>query len=474
MKKLIPLLIVCALLLVGCKKAGGFLGMPDSPSADLPERPGVVSESSREESAEESDSGEVPLADRNMTFLETEHPYLQQLLTRKGDLEVLDMTYGGGVYFAITKRESGIALTGYDQEGIGVFAGIMETDFESPELLGYADGYACLYSPVTYQTFACKADGTYAAYPREEADEVRLYPRGYVHIKGNTVSFYGPAQKKPYETHTMPSHLTYLFGNEEQMIASRTDGTLVYLTFDAETFFETELSPFLNCDGMALSFSSHEQTVIFNPYDHTLVSSSDHLRVLAAGNGYLITELAQELRFVRTADGASCVLPKKGVFRFGARTDGGFLFAMGDKWYLLDDEALQETITVLHRKERTDLLYTAAKTLCSSAVGNIRLAESGAPYSALPAVAGYSASRVSDYEALFDAAADLLSWSQNTTLDQSICVYLCDSVTQDLSPVPYTLFKDGGVTGVLLDVTDADYATHLEDILMQLQEEPQA
>jgi len=258
------------------------------------------------------------------------------------------------------------------------------------------------------------------------------------------------------------------------MIASRTDGTLVYLTFDAETFFETELSPFLNCDGTALSFSSHEQTVIFNPYDHTLVSSSDHLRVLAAGNGYLITELAQELRFVRTADGASCVLPKKGVFRFGARTDGGFLFAMGDKWYLLDDEALQENITVLHRKEGTDLLYTAAKTLCASAVGNIRLAESGAPYSALPAVAGYSASRVIDYEALFDAAADLLSWTQTTALDQSICVYLCDSVTQDLSPVPYTLFKDGGVTGVLLDVTDADYATHLEDILMQLQEEPQA
>lgn len=437
--------------------------MPDSPSADLPDRPGFVSQAvSETDSTEESEQENTQFPERNMTFWETDTPHLLRLQTREGDLEVLGMTYGDGTYFVLSHRESGNAVTGYDTDGTGVFAGVLETDFVSPVLLGFADGHMCLYSAEIDRTFACKTDSTYAWFNRGDTDSMQLYRGGYVQIKDGVVSFYGPQHQKAYTSYKIPDGMTFLLGDEEQALASQADGTLVQLDFTNEKMTQTELSPYLSCDGTGLSLSAEGQAVLLNPYDRTMIASSEHVRVLAAGNGYLVEERTYDIRFVRTSDGGVFTMLKDETFRFGARTDDGFLFATGGTWYLLGDEAFDDNgVAVLQSGEDAQLLDTAGQALCELASGNISL-------SADPA--GFSAERVTDGETLFLAAAHLLSAVQNASLSDDTCIYLCDSVTVGEISVPYTLVEDGDVTNVLLDVSDAHYKEYLTEILTILQE----
>lgn len=466
MKKVLPLLIACALLLVGCKNTEGFLDVPASPSAAISEFPDIVSESVSEETSAET--SESVLHERNMVFLETETEHLLQIKTRKGDLEVLGITYGDGVYFVLSRRESGNAVTGYSTVGKGLFAGVLEKAFTSPQLLGYANGYACLYSPDAKRTFACEPDSTYAWFDRKDAETVFLYQNGYAVVANGTLSLYGPKSKEPYNSYPIPGQATVLAADEERALLQQ-NGTLIQL--DAKTAQTATLSPYLSYENGALSACLHGQTAICSIYDMTVTASNGLVRVLAAGRGYLVEELSASVRFTLTDRNRSFVLPKDDTFRFGARTDGGFVFAQGETWYLLSDEAFTEpSPAVLTCTDGTQLLYTAGQALCASASGNIRLAESGAPFAMSPAVAGFTATRVTDGETLFAAASYLLSATQNISLSQNICIYLCDSVTDGAEPALYTMFEDGTVTGVLLDVTDTDYQEQLTEIFSILQE----
>lgn len=466
MKKLLPLLFACILMLSGCKTAEGFLSMPDSPSADLPERPGFVSEeSSSKPQPEESEQEEGALPERNMTFLDTDTPYLKQILTRRGDQKILGMTYGDGTYFALTKREKGYALTGYDTDGIGTFAGILEDSFTFPTLMGYADGYACLYSAEACRTFACKADSTYVRFNRGKTDSIQLYRGGYVHIRDGVVSFFGPQHQKAYATYTIPDGMTFLLGNEETALVSKQDGTPVQLTFSPDGMTENLLSSCLSYDGNAITVSAHGQTVLFNPYDHTLIAAPEYAKTLAAGKGYVIEEQNGGIRFVDTENGNTFFLPKSGAFRFGARTDEGFLFALGDAWYLLEDEALDGNADVYQRIEGDNLLSVACRALCETASGAFRLFDGG-----FPTINGVAATEVTDAETRFASAALALNVADGIECSESVHVYLCDSVTADTSAVPYAMAEQDGVTSVLLDVTDPHYKEQLTEILTMLQE----
>lgn len=466
MKKLLLLFLACILLLSGCKTAGGFLSMPDSPSADLPDRPGVVSKDPTEtDSKEESKQENTELPERNMTFAETDTPHLYTILTRKGDQKILGMTYGDGTYFVLTKREKGSAITGYDPDGIGTFAGILEESFTFPTMMGFADGYACLYSAETNRTFACKADSTYVWFDRGKTDSIRLYRGGYVHIRDDVVSFYGPQYQKAYTSYNIPDGMTFLLGDEEYALVSKQDGSLVQLTFSPDAMTETPLSPLLSYDGNAVALSAHGQTVLFNPYDHTLIPAYGLGSVLASGKGYMIEEQDGSIRFVNTENGSTFSLPKSGAFRFGARTDDGFLFAQGDTWYLLKDEAFDSRINVYRREEGGDLPTVAFRALCGTVPAHIRLSADS-----FPADGEITATQVTDGETLFTSAAYALTAAKNALQSDRICLYLCDSVTIGNTAVPYAMTEENGTANILLDVTDPHYQTQLTEILTMLQE----
>ncbi len=466
MKKVLPLFLACLILLSGCKTAGGFLVTPDSPSADLPDRPGAVStDESETASKEESEQENTELPERNMTFSKTDTPHLFSVLTRQGDRKILGMTYGDGTYFALTQREKGIALTGYDTDGIGTFAGILEESFTFPTLMGFADGYACLYSAETGRTFACKADSTHVWFDRDETDSVRLYRGGYVLIRDGAVSFFGPQNQKAYASYTVPDDMTFLLGDEEHALASAKDGSLVQLTFSPDGMTKTALPPYLSYDGNVLAISDAGQTVIFNPYDLTLVAAPKAGKVLAAGKGYLIGEQNGSLWFLDTKNGKTFSMPKDGAFHFGGRTEDGFLFAQDGAWYLLKDEALVGETDVLQYQTDTELLTAAYKALCNAAPKQLRLFDRD-----FPTGGDLSATEVTDGEVLFASAAFALSAFDRVALADSVHIYLCDSVTVGASPVPYAMQEENGVTSILLDVTDPHCKTQLTEILTMLQE----
>ena len=135
MKRTVLLLLLFAFLLVGCQNTDGVLVVPASPSADLPERPGTEHSDPSVVSEETSDETQPPSSERSLTFSATETDGLQRLQTRKGDLEVLGMAYGDGCFAALTVRESGTALTVYDESGAGIFAGILSESFSDPLFL---------------------------------------------------------------------------------------------------------------------------------------------------------------------------------------------------------------------------------------------------------------------------------------------------------------------------------------------------
>ena len=140
--KRLCLLLAVLLLLAGCSaNLSGTLDVSGAPSADLGERPGYRPQEVSGTLSEE----EIPVAEptaRNMAFEPTATPGLYRIVTRTGDLKVLGMTYGNGVFFALTKRESGIAVTGYNDNGIGVFAGHVDEELTDVTLLGFTAGFA--------------------------------------------------------------------------------------------------------------------------------------------------------------------------------------------------------------------------------------------------------------------------------------------------------------------------------------------
>ena len=132
--KRLCLLLIALLLLAGCSaNLSGMLDVSGAPSAELGDRPGYRPE----EVSGTLSTEDIPIAEptaRNMAFEPTATPGLYRIVTRTGDLKVLGMTYGNGLFFTLTKRESGIAVTGYTDEGTGVFAGHVDEELTDATL----------------------------------------------------------------------------------------------------------------------------------------------------------------------------------------------------------------------------------------------------------------------------------------------------------------------------------------------------
>lgn len=471
MKKFLPSLIAFTILLVGCQSAEGFLNVPASPSADLPDRPGAVSEgSSVEDSSEELSLPEI--GGRDLTFTETETEGITRIQTRKGDLEVLSMMYADGCFAALSRREAGIALTGYDEAGKGIFAGILNEELEDAVLLGFAGGFVCLYSETAKNSFACTPDGVYHRMEHGKIDKVALYRHGYAFTDGNTVSLCAPDRTEPYMTYRLPDGAVWLTGDEERALIQM--GGRLYLLYPdgslSEPFSET-----ISFSAGGLIFRAEGQTVLANPFEKTAFASAECVSVLAAGTDYLVEQLQDSVRFTLPKAGTAFTLEADNTFRFGGRTENGFLYALCGEWYLLSEEVFEPLAAhVIEYPSDENALFAAGQALCASASAakGMVFASDGAPFALSPAVAGFTAHRITDGETLFTAAAVLISASETYGNAPNACIYLCSRVDVGDTQMDYTFFEDGGTVGVLLDVSDTEKLPGLlEEIVTILYEE---
>lgn len=454
MKNFLPFLLVFTMLLVGCESAEGFLDVPASPSAEFSERFETSSASSSEEASSEESA--VQATNRKMAFHETETEGIFRIQTRIGDLDIIDMCYSSGRFAAITEREAGIALTGYDDEGNGVYAGILDEEFENSPLLGFADGFACLYSFETHESFACSASGSYYRAERSPAEEVHLYANGFVFIADGVASLCAPDQDVPYTTYTLPSSAEWLAGNEERALI-RKDGRLSVLYPDGNQ--GNTLSELLSYAGGALVIRTGEQTLFANPVAKSVAVSADSSEVLAAGEDFLVKKTADGIRFSLSESQTAYTLQANDSFRFGGRTPDGFLYGLDHEWFLLSEEVFTADSTqILGYEEETDLLFTAGQVLCAlSEQSWLILSEDGAPFALPPEVAGFTAHRVTDGEMLLNAAALLLGEiGRLESSPQNVCLYLCARVETGGNRTDYLFFEDGTTVGVLLDVSDPE------------------
>ena len=136
---------------------------------------------------------------------------------------------------------------------------------------------------------------------------------------------------------------------------------------------------------------------------------------------------------------------------------------------MLRDEAFDTQLSVQTVTEDAPLLFAAGKALCEASTEERCIAENGAPFTSSDQT-GYSATRVTDGETLFSAAAYVSAAANAALLPDHLCVYLCDSVFAGDSVVPYALYEEGKTTCILLDVTDPHYRTQLTEILTMLTE----
>ncbi len=425
MKK-ICLLLTALLLLTGCS-AGleGTLNVPDAPSGEFGDRPGYrPTEVSGTMSEEDIPIGEP--SGRNMAFEPTDTPGLYRILTRTGDLAVLGMTYGDGVYFAMTERESGLSVTGYNDDGVGLFAGLLSEVMTDPILLGYTAGFACIYSPTGNATLACRVDSSYVQLTREPADKVWLYDGGFAMQRGNVISLYAPDQKDPSATFTLPEGYTWVHGNHTGAWVEK-DGKLHLLSADGK--LSGGLSPLLTVKdgGYLCKFGS--QTVVVN----TLQGMAYHSKceaLLACGKDFAAEQTENGLKFVLPAEGKTATLPVTGDAAFESRTKKGFLYHDKEGWFWFAAARMDLTaLPVISFTSAEDPLLIGSKLLLSvlEAKKNNKVCNEDHAYGTV------SVEGATDSAALFTAIALLLEEHELPHGE----LYLCRSITVDGKAVRY-------------------------------------
>lgn len=329
MKRFATILLPLVCLLVGCSSGEiGYLDVPASPSAVFSnDRPGY----SEAETSENDTSGTVNRSSRNMTFVETEAVGLSRVYTREGDLEVLGAASGDGVLFVLSRRESGISVTGYDGQGNGLFAGQLEETYKEPRMLGFAAGYACLYCPVASRVVSCRTDGSYVWFPYESAETVSLYENGYVFIRGNKVSLCTPEDSAPAAIYVLPSDCTWKAGNETSALIEK-DGVL----YTMKPGGKPEPLPVLaSYEGGGYVCGS----VVCNPQSGIAFFSPQTEELLFCGDDFTVEK--QAVGLVIASDGGDCaVLPYGGAFAFHGRTESGFWYTVDGQLYFFDSSEL--------------------------------------------------------------------------------------------------------------------------------------
>jgi hypothetical protein len=71
---------------------------------------------------------------------------------------------------------------------------------------------------------------------------------------------------------------------------------------------------------------------------------------------------------------------------------------------------------------------------------------------------------------LFSAAAYLHSALKDINMRDTVCIYLCADIIVSDTAVPYTVIEDSATVNILLDITDTNYKTQLDELLAMLQE----
>ncbi|MBE6579972.1 MAG: hypothetical protein E7651_09265 [Ruminococcaceae bacterium] len=456
--KRLCLLLTAVLLLTGCSaNLSGLLHVSDTLSAEFGDRPGYHPE----ETSGTLSTEEIPVSDptdRNMAFEPTATPGLYRVLTRTGDLKVLGMTYGDGVFFALTKRESGIAVTGYNEDGAGVFAGLIDEELTDPILLGYTAGFACIYAPASSTTLACRTDRTYVQLVREEADQVWLYDGGFAMKRGNTVSLYAPDQKEPAATFSLPEGYTWVQGNQTGAWVEK-GGKLYLLAADGK--LSGALSPLLTPKGDGYLCAANGSAVVVNSLQGMAYYDENAQALLACGKDFSAQRVEDGMRLLLPAEGKAATLPLGNTFTFGGRTKKGFLYHTDGVWFWYGASSMTPvTLAVASFTSAEDPLAVAARLMRSVAETQkgVSLSTEDLSEGELTAVGA------TDGELLFAACALLL---QEGVLPAELT--LCESITLDGERVG--ICKNG--SAVCLDISHPEEIPSLLQSLLE-SEEPQA
>lgn len=451
--KRLCLLLAVVLLLAGCSADfAELLNVSGSPSADLGDRPGYHPE----ETSGTLSTEDIPISgptDRNMAFEPTATPGLYRILTRNGDLKVLGMTYGNGIFFALTKRESGISVTGYNEEGTGVFAGLLDEEITDPLLLGYTAGFACIYSAEANITLACRSDSTYVQLTREAADEVWLYDGGIAMKRGNVISLYAPDKKDPSATFSLPEGYTWVQGNQTGAWVAK--GGRMYL-LSADGRLSGALSPLLTVSGDGYLCASEDAVVVVNPLQGMAYYDESAEALLLCGKDFSAEKTAEGLRLVLPAEGKAASLPLGNTFTFGGRTEKGFLYHTDGVWFWYAASYMTpDTPAIVSFTSVEDPLAIGAKLMRS-----VVETQKGVALSAEDVSAGeLSAVGITDEELLFTACALLL---REETLPAGT-LFLCESITLGGESVTF----HQGETAVYLNVSRPE---EIPSILQALKE----
>lgn len=424
MKK-ICVLLMALLLLTGCSgNLSGALNVPDSPDGEFGDRPGYrpteVSGTLSEEEIPVTPSG------RNMAFEPTAESGLYRVLTRTGDLEVLGMTYGDGRFFAMTRRESGIAVTGYDDNGTGVFAGLINEELEDPVLLGFTAGFACIYAPGQNATLACRANGTYVQLIHESAEEVWLYDGGYAMRRGNVISLCLPNEKEPVATYTLPEGYAWVQGNQTGAWVEK-DGKLHLLSADGK--LSGGLSPLLTVTENGYYCQANGTSVVVNTLQGMAHPGAGEA-LLACGKDFSAEKTPEGLRLVLPAEGKAATLTGKGEITFGGRTKKGFLYRSDEGWFWFAASAMTPaTLPVVSFSSLEDPLAMGAKLLLSVLEGkkNEKVCNDDHAYGTVVATGE------TDPATLYTALSLLLAEYEMPEGE----LYLCHAITVDGEAVRY-------------------------------------
>ncbi len=432
-----------------------LLGAPDVSLGDRPgykpqEVSGVL---------EEDPSYAAQPSKRNMGLAETEAVGLYRVVTRTGDLAVLGMTYGDGVYFAMSQRERGYFVTGYGEDKKGIFSGMLSEEYSAPVLLGYADGFACLYCRESGLTLACRGDGSYIQFRREAADEVWLFDGGYAMQRGQEISLYPPNKKDPIAVFTLPEGYTWVSGNASGAWVEK-DGTVSLLSADGK--LSGGLSPLLSVQNGGYLCTANRFAVVLNPLQGVAYATRNLSSLLSCGADYSIEKTSAGLRITMPAAGKTALLPGGEAFTLGGRTEKGFLYAMDGAWYWFAETAMTESVVQTIPFAPSDdpmavSLLCAKDALCAQ-IGMTLHTESVVRD-------GFSATGITDSGALFHACTALESLLKHRELPGDK-LFLCSALTAEGQALPFAVTEEG----IFLTVEQDGLEERIDQLFAQLEE----
>ena len=436
-------LFLAALLLL-CSCSASNPDQFNAPNVSLGDRPGYTSLDVSDVFVEDpSYSSEA--SQRNMGFSETEAVGLYRVVTRTGDLSVLGITYGDGVYFSLSRRERGVFLTGYGEDRKGVFSGMLSEDYLSPMLLGYAGGFACLYCPESDLTLACRGDGSYVQLSRKDADSVWLYDGGYAMQKGNQIALYPPDKKDSIAVFTLPAGYTWVSGNETGAWVEK-DGTVYLLSADGR--LSGGFSSLLSVQNGGYVCKSGNYAVVLNPTQGMAYPVRSLTALLACGDDFTMEKTSAGLQITLPTDGKTALLPAGEQFAFGGRTAKGFLYKLDGVWYWFAETAMtQQTLSVLPFAPSDDPMAIAA--ICAKDALYLRTGKVLRTETVIRDEV--SATGVSDYSILFAACGQLEELLKGATLPGD-SIFLCTTINMLGMSVPFAVTDEG----VFIDVSQPE------------------